>query len=266
MSENLEDLLFIVVEEFYSRVFGVKFSPVIEISPFLNYLIYYRINSKTIVIPFNYLSQLKSDLKDKRLDEIVSFLSELFHETVHYAFDINKSDIEKYGIFTIEGLAEVLYLFYSHLGKEIKIEDGSTLDSLLFLINDKVIKGFLDKEKLKEIEKRIIENLTSYMSYVTALLNRVNRRKLLEELNEVYFKGMMENISLGLIYYMPAYLIIKEFGIEEYMKDLRDVILNPERKNEILEKYHRVIKNNYENIFLNSSAVSSGGLDITNSP
>jgi len=263
--ENLKNLIVKIVEEFYNRVFGVCLNPKIEIYSVSMRNLFYK--DKTIYVPYVFFVKLKMDLRDRKLDEVVSSLSSLFHETVHYSFDTNKKDLEKYGIFTNEGLAEVLHLFYSYIGKRIKIEDGSTLDSLLFLIGDKVIEGFLDKGKLKEIEKRIVEDGVLYMNYAIALINRVDRRKLLEELNEAYFKGTLEeDFSRGLIYYIPAYLIIKEFGINEYMNDLRNVILNPKRKNEILEKYHRVIKNNYENIFLNSSAVSSGSLDITNSP
>jgi len=263
--ENLRDLLARVVEEFYSRVFGVCLNPKIEI--YLVPMRYLWYNSKKIYVPFTYFVKLEENLRSRNLDEAIDSLSSLFHETVHYSFDTNKKDLEKYGIFTNEGLADVLRLFYLHTSKGVKIEDELTLDSLLFLINDKVIRGFLDKRKLKEIEKRIVEDGVLYINYAIALLNRVDRRKLLEELNEAYSKGTLEeDISRRLIYYIPAYLIIKEFGIEEYMSDLKNVILNPERKDEILKKYHEIIKNNYENIFLNSSAVSSGSLDITNSP
>jgi len=264
--ENLRDLLVKIVEEFYSRVFGVSLNPRIEIYTVPTRNLLYE--NRTIYAPFTYLAKLKEDLKNRNLNGVVDSLSSLFHETVHYSFDVtNKKDEEYHKMFANEGLAEVLYLFYSKIGEGVKIGDGLTLDSLLFMINDEVIKGFLDKRKLEEVEKGIIESVNPYMEMVRSLLSRINGYELLGELKEVYFnKKEIEGFSRELIYRIPAYLIIKEFGINEYMNDLRDVILNPEKKERILEKYYEAIKNNYVSIFLSSSAVSSGGLDIMNSP
>jgi len=260
-----------VVEEFYRNVFQVKLRPKIEMINIPKNYAYYDDKSNTICIPSHYYKKLEEYLRNKDLDKIVDFLSVVFHETVHYSLNSNEGDMEKYGIFTVEGPAEVLYLFYLNLGVGIELGGESSLEEVLYSINRNVIKGFLDKKKLKETEEKIMKSIDHYIKSeidnIRILFGSLSGEELLRTLNEIYYRsGPFLIYFKGILNDVPAYFIIREVGINEYVKDLREVILSPKKKWEIMEKYSEIIRKGYERILLSSSAVSSGGFDTTNSP
>jgi len=197
------------IEEFYGKVFGLYYKPNIKVVEVLLGLPYEQIHfnrrAGEIIVSQDFLDYFEYSLT-VRSSNAIYMLSLLARDTLLQIFHNNKKYIENYSYGHRYGeiaIADTLGAIHYYLGelyhkenkREIRKYTKNKYDPYLFLriLNKNIIMGFQDKQKLKYVESKIKERL-------------LNKR---------------------------VSFVIKNVDINDFLNDVKEVLLNPRKTGEI---------------------------------
>ncbi|RIB35649.1 MAG: hypothetical protein BXU00_00925 [Candidatus Nanoclepta minutus] len=225
---------------FYREAFGIERTFKVKVKEDPTPFISYNWINREINIPILVLLDIFEGYLGRDLDHILERFSEVLHESIHDIFNFGRES-KGYELLTQEGLATIISEVYYRVGKRNldKFRNFSDFQNLISKMNKEITKSFRDREEMEKLRENIVLDLErSYMNNHPFI-----GRSVIDRLNEISDDSPFKAFAL---HRLPVYLILKEFSIEDYLRDIRAALEDSEFKERVFLNYLSTIRKYHE--------------------